>query len=190
MGPHPLHAHKLIFRRWKRTRASSIEREIRDFPLLAGFSAQVPHCGWYSILENCKKCSHSPAGQRKHADFLSANSGGHRLTYSKDNQPFEKAAYVTFYLYFINAFLGNVSQGLLSLDLNPVWRTTNCAKLWFIVKFREWPNHRQITFMKLWGTQETSVQNKAFKCNTTVPSISYSKCLSAGELDPYQYSTT
>lgn len=34
VGPHPLHAHKRISRRWKRTWACSIEREIRDFPSL------------------------------------------------------------------------------------------------------------------------------------------------------------
>lgn len=71
---------------------------------------------------------HSPAGQRKCADVLLANSEGHHLTYFKDNQPFEKASYVTFYFYFINTFLVNVSQAVLSLDLIPVRRTTNYAK--------------------------------------------------------------
>lgn len=51
------------------------------------------------------------------------------MTDLKENQPFENAVYDTFYLYFINAFLVNVLQALLSLDLNPVWRTTIYAKV-------------------------------------------------------------
>lgn len=157
VAPHPRHAHKLVSRRWKRMRASSIETEIRDFSLLTGSSAQEPRCRWCSIWENWKRCPHSPAGQRKHTDVLLAGSEGHHLTYFKDNKPFEKASYVTFYLQFINAFPVNVLQALCSLDLNPVWSTTNYAEVWFILKVRKWPNYRQISFVISWRTQETSV---------------------------------
>lgn len=91
VGPHPLHAHELISRRWKRTRACIIEREIRDFLLCMRVSIQAPHCGWNSPLKKKKIFFHIHlVGQRGHADVLPLNSGGHSLTYSTDNQPFEK----------------------------------------------------------------------------------------------------